>query len=400
MADTARWKPSEAGSARMLRERQRSATLPNCGQGRQFESVECAELSLMGFLVIASNICYNTIKYVLEGNGMSFEDDNKEFYEEVKKITRIEKEIRARFKWRNCCLTQKTIYHYTSPLGLLGIVSDRTKLWFSRYDCLNDKLEGRFVYTVYRDTVNRLLKSNKISEDFCQLVQSFKFNSIEFFPCKVEDTTPEGVIQVVDCMVSLEYQSYLCCFSTNWDSLPNWNYYSKDVSNRGYNVGFATDELTRAVATQGCYLLEFKKIQYGESVLKKQITELMLAVYQRRQELGKDGVLHVISSQLFEWLLTTKSDHFKHEQEVRAILKVPLMIPAEVKKEKLETRYRTINGYIVPYVELEFNKECVSEITLGPLLDLNTALNGVKQLRDDRGYTHVKINASKIQLRY
>ena len=38
MADTARRKPSEAGSARQPRERQRWATLPNCGHGRQFES--------------------------------------------------------------------------------------------------------------------------------------------------------------------------------------------------------------------------------------------------------------------------------------------------------------------------------------------------------------------------
>ena len=399
MADTARRKPSEAGSARKPRELQRSATLPNCGQGRQLD-LSNALGELKRLLVKASNICYNTIKYVHEGNGMSFEDDNKEFYEEVKKITRIEEEILSKFKWRNCCLTQKTIYHYTSPAGLLGIVSDRTKLWFSRYDCLNDKLEGRFVYTVYRDTVNGLLKSHEISEDFCQLVQSFTFNSIEFFPCKIEAAMPEGAKQVVDCMVPLECQSYLCCFSTNWDSLPNWNYYSKDLSNRGYNVWFTTDEFTKATTTRGCYLLEFKKIQYGESILKKHITELMLAVYQRRQELGEDGVLQVVSGQLFEWLLTTKSDHFKHEQEVRAILKVPLMMPAEVKEEKLDVRYRTINGYIVPYVELEFSKECVSEITLGPLLDLNTALNGVKQLRDDRGYTHVKINASKIQLRY
>lgn len=331
---------------------------------------------------------------------MSFEDDNKEFCDEVAKITRIEDEILSGFKWRNGFPSQKTIYHYTSPMGLLGIACDRTKLWFSRYDCLNDKLEGRFVYTVYKDTINGLLESNRISEDFCQLVQSFGFNSIEFFPCTVEADTPDGVQLIKDCLVPLEYQSYLCCFSTNWDSLPNWNYYSKDISNRGYNIGFSTDKFTSAAITKGCYLLEFKKIQYGESVLKKHITELMVAVFKRWQELGNDGVLHIVSGQLFEWLLTTKSNHFRHEQEVRAILKVPLMIPDEVKEDKLVTHFRSINGYIVPYVELEFNKECVSEITLGPLLDINTAINGVKQLRDERGYTHVKINASKIQLRY
>ena len=38
MAGAARRKRSEAGSTRKPRERQRCATLPNCGQGRQFES--------------------------------------------------------------------------------------------------------------------------------------------------------------------------------------------------------------------------------------------------------------------------------------------------------------------------------------------------------------------------
>ena len=42
-----------------------------------------------------------------------------------------------------------TIYHYTSPSGLKGILDELPSLFFTRYDCLNDFTEGRIIQPIF-----------------------------------------------------------------------------------------------------------------------------------------------------------------------------------------------------------------------------------------------------------
>jgi hypothetical protein len=50
-----------------------------------------------------------------------------------------------------------TVYHYTSPDGLLGILNeDGIRLWFSKYDCLNDASEGQEIVKYYQSACKSL----------------------------------------------------------------------------------------------------------------------------------------------------------------------------------------------------------------------------------------------------
>ena len=69
-----------------------------------------------------------------------------------------------------------------------------------------------------------------------------------------------------------------------------------------------------------------------------------------------------ISRRLFEWSLCFKSDKFEHEKEVRVVIYV-----AEEKND-IGIKYRTYNGYIIPYIEIEVSKDLLESVSFGPIL--------------------------------
>ncbi|MEN6419845.1 MAG: hypothetical protein ABFC73_13095, partial [Clostridiaceae bacterium] len=117
--------------------------------------------------------------------------------------------------------------------------------------------------------------------------------------------------------------------------------------------------------------------------------------------LGESFARSLIKTQLDEWRLLFKPEYFSHENEVRAILKIPIdKIDTPAIFEKFPQKFRSSSGYIIPYVELTFKKTIVKTTTLGPLLDVDSAENGISPFLNLRGYTWVKTDASKVQIRY
>ena len=120
-----------------------------------------------------------------------------------------------------------TVYHYTSPSGLLGIVdngedSKNAKLWFTRWDSLNDKNERYDIQEVLKEY--KELKGNDIREEFQDAIQELINTEVTKWDLppilwnndknpSIDEPDPENI--------------YVCSFSTDRDSLPMWNYYSK-----------------------------------------------------------------------------------------------------------------------------------------------------------------------------
>ena len=67
-----------------------------------------------------------------------------------------------------------TVYHYTSPSGLLGIVdngenSENAKLWFTRCDSLNDKSERCDIQKVLKKY--KELRKDTIPKEFQDAIE-------------------------------------------------------------------------------------------------------------------------------------------------------------------------------------------------------------------------------------
>lgn len=297
------------------------------------------------------------------------------------------------------------VFHYTSPDGLLGILRETgPTLWFSQYDSLNDTTEGVHILEVYQDVCEELLANGKIDSVFYQAVHDVEPMKTELFlyswECLKTDKRRLGIIH--DGTFE-EAQKYICCFSKNRDSLPMWNYYTKGDKYEGYNIGFCLWR-TKQMGIQDCYgkgyNLDFFTVIYDDTEKKKIMRDKIEELYPFYKDGIGENTLARIKSILSYYLkalaLKFKQDCFQHEQEVRAILTVPKG------NTEFTVKYRSKAGYIIPYVEVSFPPQIISGITVGPLLNDQTALKNIQQFSRNRHYllNDQDIQTSKIPVRY
>lgn len=76
-----------------------------------------------------------------------------------------------------------TIYHYTSPGGLEGILLEKgyPVFHFSRFDCLNDKSEGKEIIQLYRHMLDRESSNPIISKEYLALISDLLPTDNVFF---------------------------------------------------------------------------------------------------------------------------------------------------------------------------------------------------------------------------
>ena len=252
------------------------------------------------------------------------------------------------------------IYHYTSPSGLLSIFGEKGKvtLWASRYDCLNDMSEGTIAHAVYQKVCLELKENQKISEEVFQLFSAIK-------PCNTSiiGSNDKGKISSIE----MECNRYICSFSRNSDSLAMWNYYSKGDKYEGFSIGFCafmmeenlTDKWRQMNAEVSIY-----PVVYDEQKQKEMIEKYLLVLNEYYKEENQKKIENSISARLREWGLIFKSEYFKHEQEVRIIVDIPLKDKSD---DNSPVKYRMANGLIIPYIELKFEEKAVQSVCFGPL---------------------------------
>lgn len=145
--------------------------------------------------------------------------------------------------------TNQTLYHYTDAPGLLGILKpEEPVLWFSRFDCLNDKSEGQDILEHFQNACELLKNSGEFDTKLLNVIMKcipdenitiiydqqdeiFKINphaTYEDFSNKL----PIGRIK------NSQSEVFMCCFSQKNDLLPMWNYYSNSSTYQGYCIGF------------------------------------------------------------------------------------------------------------------------------------------------------------------
>ncbi len=288
-----------------------------------------------------------------------------------------------------------TVYHYTSPGGLLGIIKPQgcAKLWFTQYDSLNDRTERLDIIESLGEYCENKVKEKIFSLEFAERIKSLRPDDSGVWISKNERGENEGHTE--------EYDIYLCCFSRENDLLPMWNYYSKSKNHEGYSIGFKRDDFKNGKVFERKYELELKSVIYSCEQKNEIFDKLFLplnSAYELISDASRWEIIYVAQRFINEYQLVFKNSCFEHEKEVRAILKIPKSF---VKNEQVsERRYRDSNGYIVPYVEYTCPKNSIVSVTTAPLLEKELAQKNLKKLLEDGGYNKIKINSSNIPIRF
>ena len=296
------------------------------------------------------------------------------------------------------------IYHYTSPLGLKGIVKENgcATLWFTQYNSLNDISERKDLLNFVHGYCDFRVKENKFSNKFSSLVKAIKLDDEILVTVK---GAPYNGIET-SSLLREQSDTYLCCFSQHDDLLAMWHYYSKSSRYEGYSIGFKRPNFSDGY-NKG-YHLSICKVIY-ENNQKVQILDkflLPLAQIYEKTNPEQQSRISCIIHQLFNQLqFLFKDEHFYHEQEVRAILRIPRQfrekgIVIEGKQEVSPRTYRIANGIFVPYVELNLPQHSLYTIKIAPLLERDLAINNLKDMLHFLGHPSVDVLPSNIPIRF
>lgn len=255
------------------------------------------------------------------------------------------------------------IYHYTSAAGLQGILK-RKIIWLTRWDCLNDFTEYRYIHEI----IDRCLNNFRSDAEFCALVSDLNEHERS---CKQKAHFIES-----------RYALYVASFSSNKDALNLWTYYTKSSHNDGYCLGLDY----KSIFTDSGYDVTVADIIYDQEEQDRHITNILTQFHDFFISLGKNNDTKLDRKRLmmtyFREVFWDIGLYFKHpafsiEEEVRAVIRLH---NNSNKHEKLGVKVRQSNGLFIPYVEMPVKKTDIKRIGISPTLKDSPAKGGVSSL--------------------
>lgn len=208
---------------------------------------------------------------------------------------------------------------------------------------------------------------------------------------------------------------YVCCFSRNPRSLPQWIAYAERAT--GYAIGFDCAKLKDLLIPQlgdsraGAGEVEYDHgIQFGR--ISKAVNEYLLDAVEAITEIGYStfAFWHVVNEHfdiLWKIAALVKSSDFAWEQEWRLVA-MPLIeysdltdppfdpnAPATMPGFTLEKRIT--DGREIPYFKLPFTADCISEVYLGSKCSPDASAEAINLLK--RNNIDAEVNVSDISYR-
>lgn len=156
-----------------------------------------------------------------------------------------------------------------------------------------------------------------------------------------------------------------------------WNYYLKNETYLGYNIGISTSffETEKNKGHRDGYLFDWFEVVYDEEKKEKILSELILGLYRiylnMQDEKDKEYIKERIVSFVNKYRFIFKKEYFKHEEEIRIILIIPDGKFEDAQEQRdFEVYYRNVKNYIVPYILYEnIPKFSVQRIIIAPMDD-------------------------------
>lgn len=313
---------------------------------------------------------------------------------------------------RNCSkivvpkITEKAdIFHYTSSMGLKNILH-KGSLWFTNIKYMNDASE----------IINGIRAASRISEMGQENLSETEVIEIEKIIKELERYAIEK---------TMEKNIFVCCFSRGSDELPLWNYYTKDLMNQGYNIGFSYRKLIASILVNNNILNECEisigPVIYYNTLKDKYIRGISDNAFIEKEEELKQSMksfspnlfsllgdkINATEEEISElWDMKVnemfeekkkkercfppiynfdnekskfsqsikvdptpyfKREDFQSEKEIRIVITVSNDKLKELKNEGIY-KFRINRNILIPYLEIKFDKRAISGITISPTI--------------------------------
>ena len=264
--------------------------------------------------------------------------------------------------------TDYSIYHYTSPEGLQGII-ESNKLRFTNRIYLNDKMEGKYSLDLLMNNYDSIINDEDLNkEQVIKKIKEYKESKIENYGFKI----------------------FQCSFSCDEDNLSLWNYYTKDRTIKGYNMKFSSQDLYKNMEKAICKMNTDISGKQSESTFNffrgkviydkdTQINKLKCLLNKYTEIIKANSNDTDIRNRLYIQYLDSvlglvtligtlfKQEYFKFENEYRFAYNIRIDTDNEVLDKYV--KFKIQNGMYVPYIDINVHNVELKGINISPTLD-------------------------------
>ena len=282
------------------------------------------------------------------------------------------------------------LFHYTSAVGLIGIVQDEV-LWATDAEFLSDAQELRFG----REDLRRALLER--ADELCP--PGSDEGSSDGSRATVMRSAADHLKPGGPFLRKQEHVVYVACFCEDGDLLSQWRGYG---SPGGYAIGFRAASLREIrpldlgdsgeiAATALPLPVRLVQVRYGPPAAERMIQQVLRDIAPK--PVGSPGVGGWVRAQslVLPALAKIKHEAFSEEKEWR------LMVVGSRGFE--EVSFRSGNLGAIPYVKLTIPVSAVVKVVVGPGREQLVRLRGVERLLSEHSLDHTAIQPSKAPFR-
>ncbi len=305
----------------------------------------------------------------------------------------------------------KVVYHYTSPEGFLGILNGHS-LRFTDICYMNDRSEGVYFVKVLLDFIDK----NKDRFPLCESIINDLLDSNSFTDIKHLNVT-KIKYNINWSKKQKPVRSFVFCTCSDADSLNMWNYYVKNGSYQGYNIGIRIESFLEYVGemlpNSDTTSIHYGKVLYN---LKKQEEEVE-ALLEIMESSMDNSVGVQTSREMAMWYLKRyidlygvfyKHPKFEGEKEYRFVIeaeedgyRLPFDLGEGRNVRKSITKDFCIkNGIVAPFLTVPFGDNTISRVYISPMTEFDIAKRSIKELIYKNNYRVFAVYKSKIPIRY
>lgn len=274
-------------------------------------------------------------------------------------------------------------FHYTSPTGLLGILSQKS-LWFSDCDYLNDSSESDYFLDIFTKTFNK--------ENHSGISWNMAFRT---YVTAMFHSKSYGWERA---MFSRESERrYVCSLSIDEDTLPLWNNYTKTIDSTGYNIGFNIEKLTNTISLDSNQKLLIGRVIYSKkrqnSLLKELLDDYILLYTKYKYSYQRKYLYAAMEDNILVYSVFMKDPAFTCENEYRIAIFERGPISSDLS-------FREKNGAFMPYITKPIDLESIVSIMISPTTRADFVRDSVSSMSKHFGIADLEIKNSNIPLRY
>ncbi len=273
------------------------------------------------------------------------------------------------------------VYHYTSFNGFKSII-ENGKLRFTNRFFLNDYSEGKYILDLCINSADTLLEQN----------ESFKKCFVEKCKDKLEKIESDS------------FQFYQCSFTTDWDNLAMWNYYSGDG---GVNIKFNTSKLRNCFSAKvngSKILFSSGHVIYDQDKQLDKIKQI-IRDFLDNNTAEKDYVIaDCLVSKLVYAGIFFKPKEYKIEKEYRMAFELfsddgrfNSLITSSSTDYKINIAFS--HNMVVPFLDIKFDKSAICGLTV-PALVTQKEQDAIKLFAKSNGCKLETIKKSEISKRF